>query len=409
MPGEDFYNILGVSKNASTDEIKKAFKRKAVELHPDKTEGDKAKEEQFKKINEAYSVLSDPKKKDMYDKFGTVDENMMHGPGGVDLNDILGGMFGMHMGGGPGGPGQMPGGFQFVFMNDGMPGGGPPDDDIFSQFFGPRTHQRRQQSSDNITVPVDINDIYYGKTKKLEFEMLEQCGKCNGTGAQDPSTVIKCITCNGEGFIIQQMGPFVQKHMCPSCSGNGSTIKNNKVCHSCKGSKTTYAKKIFELRLPKGIPHNHEVRMEAKGGYDVQMKKNKDIVIRFAHDIKAPYTLDPSTCDVKYSTTITIEELLGGFEKTIKLYDEDYTIRSDRYFNPNKPLIVKNMGVFNMKKGRSADLHLQFKVDFTDGEKLIKYYDVFHKIFKKKTTTNASDNDTEEKKGNVIDIQSLSK
>lgn len=409
--GEDLYNVLNVSRDATPDEIKKAFKRKAVELHPDKTNGDKDKEDQFKKINEAYSVLSDAKKKEMYDRFGTTDDNMMGGGpgGGININDIFGGMFGGMGPGGAGGQGGMPGGFQFVFMNE---GGGAPEDDIFAQMFGgPRT---RAPPCDTINVPVDINDIYYGKTKKVEFEHLDLCGKCNGCGAQDESSIIKCITCGGNGFVVQQMGPFVQKHMCPSCAGGGSTIKNGKACHGCKGSKTVYSKKAFELRLPKGITNHHEVKLEGKGSYDMQAKRHKDILIRFIHDIKKPYTLDENG-GVTYDIDLNIEELLGGFEKKIKLYSEDFTITSDRYFNPNHLITVKGSGVFNMRRGKSGDLHIKVNVNFTDSEKLQKYNDVFHKIFKKKNKNNEGDtsptdsetNTSANTNKNVIDIQKI--
>jgi molecular chaperone DnaJ len=364
MKKDDYYATLGISKDASADDIKKAFKKMAILNHPDKNRDDPEAAEKFKTINEAYSVLSDPQKKEMYDRFGHVPEGAGGGPP-HDMADILKNMFG-------GGAG-MPGGFSFMFSG--------PGDDIFAEMFGGGNRQR--ENADIVEVHVDINDIYYGNTKRAEFELLEQCGECNGTGAQDPSNVIKCITCRGEGFVMHQMGPFFsQRVMCHSCGGNGSTIKNGKLCHKCHGKKCIYAKKGFDLKLPKGVPHKHEVKMEKKGGFDERTKQVKDIIFRFKYDIQEPYQLD-QYMNVLYTLPINIEELMGGFQKKIKLYKDDVIIFSERYFNPNKHVVVKGRGIWNQKKNRSTDLVIKFKVEFTDSERLSKYNDVIQKVLKR--------------------------
>ena len=392
MEQSNLYDILGVSKSASPDEIKKAFKKLAVEYHPDKNQGCKEKEDKFKSINEAYSVLSDPQKKAMYDQFGTID-----GSGAPpDLNEVLKSMFGGVPDGIPGMAG-MPGGFSFVFnmpgmagMSGAMPGAELPDD-IFAQIFG---GMKRPQNFkyDVVEVNVDICDIHYGNNKKVEFELLEQCNVCQGSGASDPNQIIKCVTCKGMGEVIQQIGPFMNKMRCPSCAGNGSAIK--KPCHTCKGQKTIYNKKVFDLKLPKGIPNNHEVRMPGRGSFNVQTKQNKDMVFKFKHSIQDPYKLDENL-NVIMSIPITIEELVGGFAKQIKLYKDDITITSDRYFNPKKPTVLNGKGIYDMKNDVTTDLHLKFEVEFIDSEKLAKYKDIFHKIFKKPNVNEAE---------NVVDI-----
>jgi molecular chaperone DnaJ len=196
---EDPYNILNVSKDASPDDIKKAFRKLAIENHPDKHQGCKDKEDKFKSINEAYSILSDPQKRQTYDQFGTLDPGMGSGGGGAthDINEMLKNMFG---GGMQGMGGGMPGGFQFVYMDGGggggggMPMGGFPGDDIFAQMFGGGGHGHRKQNPnqncDLVKVNVDINDIYYGNNKRAEFELLELCSGCQGTGASDPNNII---------------------------------------------------------------------------------------------------------------------------------------------------------------------------------------------------------------------------
>lgn len=413
----DLYATLNVPKNASPDDIKKAFKRLAVENHPDKHQGCKEKEERFKQINQAYSILSDPQKRSHYDTFGTVDDS---GPP-PDFNDILKNMFGgMGMPGGmPGmGGGGMPGSFSFVFMDGGggggmpgmpgMPGMGGGPDDIFSHIFGggvPNPRQQRQanlaEKQDTVEVKVDINDIHYGNNKRVEFELLELCHACKGSGASDPSQIITCMTCKGQGEIIQQIGPFLNKLRCPSCSGNGSAIK--RPCGLCKGNKTNYTKKAFDLKLPKGIPNNHEVRMPNRGSYNPATKQNKDMVFKFKHNVQPPYKLDDQM-NVILTVPITIEDLVGGFSKPIKLYREDIVLRSDMYFNPNNPIVMKGKGVHNMQTNQPSDLHLKFEVEFIESEKLTKYKDIFHKIFKKTTTTTQAAEQEDKQQQQVVNI-----
>lgn len=378
MNNTELYETLNLSKGASQEEIRKAFRKKAMECHPDKHAGNREKEAEFKKINQAYSVLSDGEKRKIYDQFGVInDQAGMGGVGpGPDLHDILQGMFG-GMGGMSGMGGGPPGGFSFVFMGDEE--GGIPED-VMGNFFG--GGRRAAKPCDIIDIPVDINEIYYGKNKKVEFELLDQCSKCQGTGAADPSYVIKCLTCQGKGSVVHQIGPFMQTSRCHSCSGNGTTIKNNKVCQTCKGQKTVYSKRIFELKIPKGIPNHHELRMEGKGAYDEKLRKNKDILFKFHHEVHQPYEIDPDG-NVIYNYKIHIEDLIAGFEKKITIYNEEYTIQSENYINPTKSVIMPGMGTFNMKRNKDMDLTIKLHPEFTESERLVKYNDVIRKILKR--------------------------
>lgn len=370
MQHTEYYDLLEVSPNASPEEIKKAFRRKAIELHPDKHAGDKEKETQFKKVNEAYSVLSDQEKRQMYDQFGNVPDGPQQG-GGVDIGDLFKNMFGGGMGG--------PGGFSFNFMEG--------DGGMEDMFQG----RRRSVPCDVIEVGIDVCDLYYGKTKKVEFEMLDQCSKCNGTGAADPSFVVKCLTCGGKGSMIQQVGPFFA-HMvpCSSCAGSGSTIKNNKICQTCKGSKTVYNKRAFELKIPKGIQNGHETKMEGKGAFDERIGRNKDMIFKFKYDIRSPYELDGEG-NVTYHHTLTIEEVLAGFEKKITIYNEEYIIRSEHYYNPNKEVVLEDMGIFNPRRGKNMKLKIKFTVKYSDNERFQKYNDVLRKICRKETAQPSSE------------------
>lgn len=401
---DDLYETLAINKDASEDQVKKAFKKLAMQYHPDKNPDNPEANEKFKKINEAYSTLSDPEKRVVYDRFGKVGGAQGFPGGGVDLNDIIKNMFGEI----PGMAG-VPGGFSFVFSSDGNQRQAMPED-IFGMFGGmpgmpgmPQMQQVRRKplNPDILEVPIDINDLFYGNSKKVEFEQLEKCAHCDGSGAYDAAHIIKCITCRGEGHVQQQMNPFfAQTVTCHSCAGKGTTIKNNKFCPKCNGSKTCYSKKLFELKLPKGVPNDHEVRMENKGSYDEKTKQNKDILFRFKYNIQEPYKLDHNL-NVIYTLKITIEDLLAGFVKKIKVYNEEMTIKSDRYFNPHKTIIIKNQGILNMKKNKTTDLIIMIHVDFIDSERLSKYNDILQKVLKRE------DQSQQELIGNIIDITKL--
>lgn len=381
MDKDNLYEILGISREATDDDIKKAFRKKAVEYHPDKTNGDKTKEELFKKINDAYSILSDPNKKKLYDQFGVVDGNSQ-GPN-IDLNDILGGLNGMF-------GGTSSGGFQFSFSSSGHTL--IDDEDIFASIFGSKNpHNRRPFSRpfDIIEIPIDICDIYYGRTKKVEFDVLEKCSKCDGTGAFDKTFIINCMTCNGKGRINQQLNQFfVQTSICHSCGGKGTIIKNNKFCTDCKGKKYVFSKKQFDLKLPKGIINNYEIKMDNKGSYDENINQNKDLIFKFKYAIDEPYKIDENM-NVIYEVDITIEDLLAGFEKNLKIYNENIILKSLNYFNPNNNIKIDGFGIHNIKKNKSGDLIFKFNIKYTDNEKFVKYNEILRKITKKQPRNNS--------------------
>ncbi len=396
----DLYSILNVSKSSSIEDIKKAYKKLAIKYHPDKCLNEKDKESyeaKFKEINQAYSVLSNEEKRKKYDQFGIMDDHAQDPTmGGMSMDDILKDIFG-----GGGFHNNLNSSFSFMFM-DGMGnvqqgGSGFPMNMNMNPGF--EKHFKKQ---DTIEVQIDINDIYYGQTKKVEFEMLDKCDICNGTGAQDPSHILKCITCSGNGVIHQQIGPFfTQTVVCNSCLGQGTTVQHNKQCNKCKGKKTFYHKKSFDLKLPKGIPNNYEVVMEGKGAFNQQANTNNDIRFIFIYNIKEPYTLDENKT-VHYHTSISLEELLGGFTKHIEIYKETIVLRSENYFNPTKTLVLHGMGVYDMKSEKQRDLHIHFNITYSDNERYKKYADVIKKVLKISKESYNGDNETINK--NIINV-----
>lgn len=239
----DFYNILGVTRSATAEEIKKAYRKCAIKYHPDKNPGDKEAEKKFKEISEAYEVLSDEKKRQMYDQYGA---------------DAVRG----------GGMGGMGGGFANMdealrtFM--GAFGGG--GDSIFESIFGFEGGQDsgpRQGASKKMNLSVSFEESMKGIEKEVILNNFETCSSCHGSGAAKPSAVKTCSTCKGRGQVHQSRGFFSMSSPCPSCSGRGQTITDP--CTSCKGQGRVKKKQNVKIKVPAGIDNGMRLRMAGYG------------------------------------------------------------------------------------------------------------------------------------------------
>lgn len=364
---ESLYQILGVSKDASDEELKKAYKKLALKYHPDKNKENPHAEEQFKKITNAYTILSDPNKRSNYDQFGTVEDMPQMG----DLNEILKNVFGgMH----PFGGGDGMDGFSFMF------GGMDP--------FGRNGHSARQQV-DIAHLDVTLHDVYTGSMKKVDYEIIDVCHDCKGCGAQDQSDIIKCMSCRGEGHITQQLGPFMMSRMmCGSCFGNGSMIKSNRFCTTCKGDKQTKYKKSIKVEIPKGIPNKYQHRIEGKGSFNKITKTHNDLVLVFNYKHSHNTSVDDHG-NVTLKLDVKLDELLCGFKKEIDIYGKVFTIISKGYFNPTKHTIFEDKGLPVFKRTRFGKLVIEYNIIYECFKDLCKYKDVFCKVFKKEDLTHS--------------------
>jgi len=247
---KNYYDILGVSKSASDDEIKKAYRKLAHQYHPDKKGGDEAK---FKEINEAYQVLSDKSKRAQYDQFGQTFNNGAQGSGF----------------GGQGGQGF--GGFNFGnFDFSGASGGFGPFEDIFSDFFGgSRTEGRSRERGQDIHVDVEIDflEMATGSEKTIRIRKRTVCGVCRGAGGEVGTKEEKCSVCNGSGQVRKTqrtfLGSFTQVAMCDACHGKGKTYANR--CKKCGGDGRVREEETLSVPLPAGIDDGQTLSLSGKG------------------------------------------------------------------------------------------------------------------------------------------------
>lgn len=245
----DYYGALGISKSASQDEIKKAYRKQALKYHPDKNQGDKEAEQKFKEISEAYEVLSDEQKRRMYDQYGA--------------DALKGGM---------GGPGGMGGGFSSMeealhtFMNAFGGGRGGGGDSIFDSFFGfdsdPSSAGMRQGASKKMNLSISFEEAMAGVEKEASIATYDLCNSCNGSGAASANGVRTCSQCGGAGQVHQTRGFFSMTSVCPACHGEGKTITDP--CKSCRGSGREKKKRAIKISVPAGVDNGMRLRM---GGY----------------------------------------------------------------------------------------------------------------------------------------------
>ena len=289
----DYYEVLGVSKSASADEIKSAYRKLAMKYHPDRNPGDEEAKAKFQEASEAYEVLSNDEKRQRYDQFGHQGVNF--GPGGfdfgrdfshfqdIDLGDILNSVFGGGMGGGAFG---------------GMFGGG-------RRQANPDGPQRGADMS--MELEVDFEEALFGSERTLDLTLPEECDQCHGSGAAKGSKRTTCSTCGGRGAVVRGNGFFQVRQTCPKCGGEGSVIE--RPCPACHGSGQMRAKRQVTLRIPKGVDTGSRLRLAGKGGgglrggepgdlYVVVRVRDSEIFIRDGLDLAVDVPVSPISAAV---------------------------------------------------------------------------------------------------------------
>ncbi|MGC9417393.1 MAG: molecular chaperone DnaJ [Rhodovulum sp.] len=241
MAKRDFYEVLGIARGASADEIKKAYRKKAKELHPDRNADNPKAESQFKEVNEAYETLKDPDKKAAYDRFGHA-------------------AFEQGMGGGPrpGGPGFGGGDFASAFSNV--------FDDLFGDFMGGGAggRQRATRGSDlRYNLRIKLEDAYNGLQKTINVPGSVACDVCKGTGAEGGAEPATCPTCSGMGKVRAQQGFFTVERTCPTCGGMGQIIKNP--CKACGGAGRVEKERALSVNIPAGVETGTRIRLAGEG------------------------------------------------------------------------------------------------------------------------------------------------
>lgn len=340
MAKSDYYNILNVNKNASADEIKRAYRKLARKYHPDVNQGNKESENKFKEINEAFEVLSNPKKRTQYDQFG----HAAFQQGGT----------------GAGGFGGFGGGSGFSSFEDIFSGG---FDDIFNVFSGMGTRQSQSRTRPGADLRYDLTitlvEAYTGISKKIQVPRLEKCKSCNATGAKDGTAKKTCDKCNGTGQVRQVrrsfLGQMVTVGTCDRCKGQGTIIETP--CPDCNGHGRIKRTRTIDVNVPKGVSDGSHLRMAGQGEAGANGAPSGDLYI-IIH-IEPHKIFDRYENDLYCKTTIGISQAMLGADIEIPTITGKAKLKI--------PIGTQSHTVFRLRNQGMPDIHGR-----TKGDQLVK-------------------------------------
>lgn len=340
MAKRDYYEVLGVSKSATTDEIKKAYRQKAIQYHPDRNPGDKDAEEKFKEAAEAYDVLSNDEKRQRYDRFG-------HAGMG---SSAAGGGFG---------------------------GGGMSMDDIFSQFgdligghfggfggFGSSSRSRsvKRGSDLRVKVKLSLKEIATGVEKKIKVKKYVPCSRCHGSGAADDNAISSCSTCHGSGYVTRVantiLGQMQTQSTCPTCGGTGETITRK--CPECNGEGVMRAEEIITLNIPAGVGEGMQLSMSGKGNAARRGGMNGDLLVVIEEEKHPELIRDEN--DLVYNLLLTMPQAVLGDSVEVPTVDGRVKVRIDPGTQPGKVLRLRNKGLPSVNSYGTGDLLINVSV-----------------------------------------------
>lgn len=325
----DYYEVLGVDKNASAEDIKKAYRKKAIQYHPDKNPGDKEAEEKFKEAAEAYEVLSDPQKRQRYDQYGFAGmggAGGFNGGQGMNMEDIFSQ-------------------FGDLFESWGMGGGGG----HFSSFFGGQRGgggQRVRRGSDlRVRVHVTLEEIATGVDKKIRVKKLVPCQDCHGTGSADGSQGDVCPTCKGTGRIVRtQRGIFGMMQVqdeCPTCHGEGRIIKNK--CPKCNGEGVVRAEEVIDIHIPAGVMGGMQIPVHGKGNAAPNGGVPGDLLVLIEEEEHKDFVRDGN--DLVYNLLLDMPTAILGGQVIIPTLQGEAKITITPGTQPGKVLRMRGKGL----------------------------------------------------------------
>ncbi len=345
MPKKDYYETLGVARTATIDDIKKAYRKLALQHHPDRNKGNKEAEDKFKTINEAYEVLSDPEKKKQYDTFGSYQEGAGHGGSGFG---------GFDFSGFSGGSGSF-GGFE----------------DIFETFFGgnfsgggTRSRSRRSAQGEDLkhAISITFEEAVFGIEKELVLPREDRCGTCHGNGVEPGSKLVTCKNCNGSGQItfVQRsfLGNIQSVSLCDTCRGEGKIPEQQ--CHTCRGQGRVSVNDRFTVKIPAGIEDGSNIRLRGKGNAGRQDQSDGDLYLfirvepskKFARKGTDIHTsLEISNIQAVLGDSVTVDTLYGKKEVKIPKGIQDAEI-----------IRLKELGVVRVGTEHKGDHYITVKI-----------------------------------------------
>ena len=337
MSKRDYYDVLGVSKNATPDEMKKAYRKLALQYHPDRNPGDKEAEEKFKEAAEAYDVLSTPEKKAKYDQFGHagMGANAGYGPGGMNMDDIFShfeNIFESAFGG------------HFHNFTGGFSGGG-------------RRQKYTNRGSDlRVRVKLTLEEIAKGVEKKIKVHKKIACDVCGGTGAASKDAYKTCTTCNGTGHVTHVtntiLGQMQQTSICPTCHGEGKIITEK--CKKCHGSGVVEGDEVISIRIPAGVENGMQLSMHGKGNAAIHGGVNGDLIV-LIEELEHPL-FERAQNSLHYNLFVSVTEAALGESVEVPTLDGKVRVKIEAGTQSGKLLRLRGKGLPSMNGYGMGDI-----------------------------------------------------
>jgi len=330
---KDYYQVLGLQRGASPEEVKKAYRRLSKELHPDKHKGDKSSEQRFKEVNEAYEVLKDPKKKQTYDQFGTAD-----GPG---------------MGGGGGG---------FSGFNTGDFSGFA---DIFENFFGGGDRRKPSTQGEDIAfqLTLEFQDAVTGGDRELTIQKMVACADCSGTGTEKGSKLVQCSECGGTGQVSRRQqsffGTIAQRFVCPQCSGSGEVPE--KACGSCHSQGRKEEKVRVTVHIPAGIHDGQTLRIRGEGNAGKQGARAGDLYLHVVLQPDSRFLREGD--DIRSEVLLPVVDVLLGTQIHVETVHGTVDLKIPEGTQPEQVFRLKGKGMPVAGSSRTGNHYVKVHVD----------------------------------------------
>ncbi|MEX0935610.1 MAG: molecular chaperone DnaJ [Gemmatimonadota bacterium] len=336
----DYYETLGVSRDAGAEQIKKAYRKLAMRYHPDQNDGSVEAEERFKEISEAYEVLKDPDRRARYDRFGKEGARSGASGGfqeGFDLHDAI-----------------------EIFMRDFGGGAG------FEEIFGRRRGEGRRKSNRGETLrvqlPITLSDVVHGATRKIRLSLLVTCDTCDGRGAADPSDVETCRACGGTGEerVAQRsvFGQFVSVTTCRTCRGEGTLIRNP--CSTCHGEGRVREEREIEVEVPAGVTSENYITLRGQGNAGPRGGRRGDVMVLL--DIEQDERFVRDGKNLVTDVIVTFAQAALGAEVEVPTVDDPTLVEIPAGIQSGQAIRIKGQGVPDLQGGRRGDLVARIRV-----------------------------------------------
>lgn len=337
MAQDDYYAVLGVSKSASQEELKKAYRKKAIENHPDRNSGDSAAEQRFKKINEAYSTLSDPKKRRIYDQYGAeAAQQSGAGSGAHYQQDFSFGDF-----------------FDEAFSGESI------FDSFFRQAGGGRSHSARQGADLRYELGISLEDSFFGKEMTIAVDKKTFCPSCDGSGSKSKERTT-CHDCKGAGQVRQSRGIFSINTTCPTCRGEGVLITNP--CTNCRGMGLVQARKQLKIKLPAGIDSGQSIRVSGEGEAGARGVPAGDLYITVKIDPHETFEREGGNLHCTISVPL-LQAVLGAQLTFSNIDKEKILLKIQPGTQPGATLRLREKGMPQLNRRDRGDLFLKVDVE----------------------------------------------